>query len=75
MNEQDAALHRRLVNRDPSVVADLTAQYGGQHVIYEVATGPVKRIRVRRVARQDEHGLWWVVGHDMSLKMPMPPGP
>jgi hypothetical protein len=36
----------------------------GAEAIVTVSEGPVSKVYLRRVARQDERGLWWVIGYD-----------
>lgn len=32
--------------------------------VFDVKSGPIRRVYLRQVARNDGHGLWWVVGYD-----------
>lgn len=41
----------------------VTANTGADAMV-EVASGSISRIYLRRVARQDDQGLWWVMGYD-----------
>ena len=36
----------------------------GVEAIVEVETGPVARVYLKRLVREDETGIWWVVGYD-----------
>jgi outer membrane lipoprotein-sorting protein len=36
----------------------------GAEAIVAISEGPVSKVYLRRVARQDERGLWWVIGYD-----------
>ncbi len=44
--------------------AFLVAGNNGGEAIVTVAEGPISKVYLRRVARQDEQGLWWVIGFD-----------
>jgi len=40
------------------------AANNGVEAVVEVAGGPVKRVYLKRLVRQDETGIWSVVGYD-----------
>lgn len=48
------------------VDADTLTEAGNNtvEVKYDVATGPIQRVYLRQVARNDGKGLWWVIGYD-----------
>jgi len=47
----------------PSSSFKLAANNGAEAVV-EVASGPVKQVYLKRLVRQDETGIWSVVGYD-----------
>jgi|GEM_PF-2891639 len=36
----------------------------GVEVLFDVPSGPIQRVYLRQVGRQDGPGLWWVIGYD-----------
>lgn len=57
---------QRFVAATASVPEEAFRQAGnnGAEAIVTVSEGPISKVYLRRVARQDEQGLWWVIGYD-----------
>lgn len=54
------------INGEPAVPesAFRAAANNGRKAVIEVSRGPVQKVYLKRLIRQDETGIWSVVGYD-----------
>lgn len=58
---------KRFVQEQGAAVPESAFREAGNNraeAIVTVSEGPISKVYLRRVARQDDQGLWWVIGYD-----------